>query len=302
MAKNGRAARRGGSARRNADGGDGGREQGAARAIWKGAVSFGLVTVPVGLYTATERRNELTFRMLHKKDESPVEYKRFCVEEEIEVPWSEIVKGYEYAKGQYVVITDEDFARARVPGTQTFEIRDFVPGESIDDFYFDHPYYLAPSGRAAAKPYALLRDALAASGRVGVGTIVLRQREHLAALEPAGQALVLTTMRWAYEIRSPDRIDLPARDVARDKREMELALRLIDTLAAEFDPGRYRDTYRDVMLKIIEAKVKGEEVELPAAGRPRKVGNLMKALEASLHERKGPARAAGRRAPRSRAA
>ena len=265
-------------------------------------MSFGLVTVPVGLYTATERRNELTFRMLHKKDERPVEYKRFCVEEEVEVPWSEIVKGYEYARGQYVVITDEDFARARVPGTQTFEIRDFVPGASIDDFYFDHPYYLAPSGRAAAKPYALLRDALAASGRVGVGTIVLRQREHLAALEPAGQALVLTTMRWAYELRSPDALDLPARDAARDKREMELALRLIDALAAEFDPGRYRDTYRDVMLKIIEAKVKGEEVERPAAGRPRRVGNLMKALEASLRERKGPARAAGRRAPRSRAA
>jgi DNA end-binding protein Ku len=265
-------------------------------------VSFGLVTVPVGLYAATERGSELSFRLLHGKDQSRIDYKRFCQEEDVEVPWSEIVKGYEHAKGRYVVITDEDFARARVPATQTFEIRDFVPAASIDDFYFDHPYYLAPSARAAAKPYALLRDALARSGRVGVGTIVLRQREHLAALEPAGEALVLTTMRWAYEIRSPQSLDLPGRDAARDRREMDLALRLIDTLAADFDPGRYRDTYREVMLKVIEAKVKGEEVELPAAARPRKVGNLMKALEASLRARKAPARAAGRRAARPRAA
>lgn len=264
-------------------------------------MTFGLVTVPVGLYAATERVNELSFRLLHRKDRSRIDYKRFCVEEDVEVPWGEIVKGYEYAKGRYVVITDDDFAKARVPATQAFEIRDFVPAESIDDFYFDHPYYLAPSGRAAAKPYALLRDALEKSGRVGVGTIVLRQREHLAALEPAGDALVLTTMRWAYEIRSPEGLDLPGRESGGDRREMDLALRLIDTLAADFDPGRYKDTYREVMLKVIEAKVSGEEIELPAPGRPRKVGNLMKALEASLRERKGPARAQGRRAARARA-
>jgi DNA end-binding protein Ku len=304
MAKHNGVTRLGARGRRERNGGgdDAGRDGGPGRAIWKGAVSFGLVTVPVGLYAATERGSEISFRLLHRKDQSPVDYKRFCKEEEVEVPWSEIVKGYEYAKGRYVVVTDEDFAKARVPGTQAFEVRDFVPGASIDDFYFDHPYYLAPSGRAAVKPYALLRDALAQSGRVAVGTIVLRQREHLAALEPAGDALVLTTMRWAYEIRSPERLDLPKRNAGWDKREMALALRLIETLAADFDPRRYKDTYREVLLKIIEAKVKGQDVELPAPGRPRRVGNLMKALEASLRKRKEPARAQGRRQARPRAA
>jgi len=276
-----------------------GRREG--RAIWKGAVSFGLVTIPVGLYAATERASEIAFRQLHKKDESPIDYKRFCSKEDVEVTWSEIVKGYEYAKGRYVVITDEDLAKARVPSTQTCEIRDFVPAASIDDLYFDHPYYLAPSGRAAAKPYALLRDALARSSRVGVGTIVLRQREHLAAIEPAGEALVLTTMRWAHEIRSPAALDLPRRTTGSDKREMELALRLIDTLASDFDPKRYKDTYRDVLLQVIEAKVKGKDIELPAPRRQRPVGDLMQALRRSLTERKPPARAQGRR-PRRRAA
>src|SRR5438552_3391633 len=181
------------------------------RAMWKGAVTFGLVTVPVALHPATERKNELSFRLLHAKDESPVDYKRVCHEEGVEVPWSEIVKGYALAKDHYVVVTDEDFEKARVPATQTFEIRDFVTATAIDDFYFTQPYYVVPASTAAAKPYALLRDALEKSGRVGVGTIVLRQREHLAALEPAGEALVLTTLRWAYEIRSASSLGLPAR-------------------------------------------------------------------------------------------
>ncbi len=158
------------------------------RAVWKGAVTFGLVTLPVALHAATERKDELAFRLLHAKDESPVDYKRVCHEEGVEVPWSEIVKGYALAKDHYVVVTDEDFEQARVPATQTFEIRDFVTATAIDDFYFTQPYYVVPASTAAAKPYALLRDALEKSGRVGVGTIVLRQREHLAALEPAGEA------------------------------------------------------------------------------------------------------------------
>ncbi|HEX3177036.1 MAG TPA: Ku protein [Methylomirabilota bacterium] len=280
--------------RRTDDAGDGRNGGRSPRAIWKGAVSFGLVTVPVGLYAATAGAHELSFRLLHKKDLSPVDYKRFCKEEDVEIPWSDIVKGYEYAKGRYVVVTDEDFARARVAATQTFEIRDFVPAASVGDFYFDHPYYLAPAGKPAVKPYALLRDALAKSGRVGVGTIVLRQREHLAALEPAGDTLVLTTMRWSHEIRSPEALDVPKRNAGWDRREMDLALRLIDTLASEFDPRRYTDTYRDVMLKVIEAKVKGEELEMPAPERPKNVRSLMKALEASLRERRPPARAAAR--------
>src|SRR2546428_209685 len=265
------------------------------RPMWKGAVTFGLVTVPVALHPATERKIELSFRLLHAKDESPIDYKRVCHEEGVEVPWSEIVKGYALAKDHYVVVTDEDFAKARVPATQTFEIRDFVTATAIDDFYFTQPYYVVPASAGAAKPYALLRDALEKSGRVGVGTIVLRQREHLAALEPAGEALVLTTMRWAYEIRSPSGLGLPSPTTTRDRRELELALRLIDTLAGDWDPKRYKDTYREVLLVVIQRKAAGKEIRAPKAERPPKVRSLMSALEASLRERRPAAKAAGRR-------
>ena len=287
-------------ARRGRDGENGNREERGSgpRAMWRGAVTFGLVTVPVALFAATERRNELSFRLLHAKDESRIDYKRFCAEEGVEVPWGEIVKGYEVSKGEYVVVTDEDFDKARVPATQTFEVRDFVPAQAIDDLYFDHPYYLAPSGKAAAKPYALLREALRRSGRVGVGTIVMRQREHLAALEPAGEALVLTTMRWAYELRSPRSLDLPAR-IAKDNRELSLALQLVDTLASDWDPDRYRDTYREVLMDVIRRKAEGKPIRAPKAERAPKVRSLMSALEASLKARKPPAKARGRRLARA---
>ena len=268
------------------------------RPMWKGAVSFGLVTVPVALHAATERKNELAFRLLHGKDQSPIDYKRFCEEEGVEVPWREIVKGYEIAKGRYVVVNDEDFERVRVRATQTFEIRDFVPGASIEDFYFEHPYYVVPAGRAAVKPYALLRDALAKSQRVGVGTIVLRQREHVGALEPVGDALVLTTLRWSHEIRSSAGLDLPARTSTRDHRELELALRLVETLAHDWDPTRYKDTYRDALLEVIRSKAAGKPVRAASAERaPAKVTSLVKALEASL--RKAPAKGRGRRTERA---
>src|SRR5213594_2065236 len=211
------------------------------RAVWKGAVTFGLVTLPVALHAATERKDELAFRLLHAKDESPVDYKRVCHEEGVEVPWSEIVKGYALAKDHYVVVTDEDFDKARVPATQTFEIRDFVTATAIDDFYFTQPYYVVPANTAAAKPYALLRDALEESGRVGVGTIVLRQREHLAALEPSGAALALTTMRFAHEVRPPKALDLPKERHGYQAKEMKLAQQLIDTLAAKWNPADYKD-------------------------------------------------------------
>jgi DNA end-binding protein Ku len=243
----------------------------------------------------------LSFRLLHAKDESPIDYKRFCEEEGVEVPWHEIVKGYELSKGRYVVVTDEDFEKARVKATHTFEIRDFVPADAIEDLYFDHPYYLVPAGPAAAKPYALLRDALEKSGRAGVGTIVLRQREHLAAVQPADDALVLTTMRWAYEIRPASGLGLPGQTSSRDQRELDLALRLIDTLAAGWDPRRYKDTYRDMLMEVIERKAAGKEIRAVKPERPAKVRSLMSALEASLRERRPGTKAAGRR-PRRHAA
>jgi len=193
------------------------------RAIWKGAITFGLVTVPVGLYSAGESRNELSFHLLHKKDGSRIDYKRVCEQEEVEVPWSEIVKGYEYEKGEYVVLADADFAKARVPATQSFDIRAFVPAKDVDSLYFEHPYYLAPSGRMAFKAYSLLRDALNGTGKVGIGTIVLRQRERLGALEAAGHALVLTTMRFAHEVRSPATLELPRPGHGYASKELQLA-------------------------------------------------------------------------------
>jgi DNA end-binding protein Ku len=267
-----------------------------ARALWKGSISFGLVTVPIGLVSAIEAREELAFNLLHKKDGSRIKQKRFCEEEDVEVPWSDVVKGYQYAKGQYVVMTEEDFDRARVPATQMFEIRRFVPANDVEDLYFEHPYYVQPDGRGAAKPYALLRDALAETGKIAIGTIVLRQREHLGALEAVGAALVLTTMRFAHEIRSPRQLDLPGLRQGWTDKEMKLARQLMDTLSDAWDPKEFRDTYTEVLRRAVEAKIEGKEIAAPAIPKRPRVVNLAKALEQSLKDRP-LAKAEGRTAP-----
>jgi DNA end-binding protein Ku len=264
------------------------------RAIWKGAISFGLVTVPVGLYSATERAAELHFRLLHAKDESPIDYKRVCEKEGVEVPWAEIARGYEVTKGEYVVVTDKELAQARVEATQTFAIRDFVPARSIDVRYYDEPYYLAPTAKPAARAYALLREAMADAERVGVGTIVLRQREHLAALVPTDRALILATLRFADEVRRPENLDLPAA-TRNGGRELALARQLIDSLASEWAPERYHDTYRDAVLEVIEQKAKGHPIKAAAERKPAKVVDLMEALQQSLKApRRGGAKAGSR--------
>jgi DNA end-binding protein Ku len=277
-----------------------------ARALWKGTISFGLVTVPIGLVAAIDSREGLAFNLLHKKDGSRIVQKRFCQEEGVEVPWRDVVKGYQHARSQYVVITDADFEEARVPATQTFEIRRFVPANEIEDIYFDHPYYVQPEGRGAARPYALLRDALTETGKVGVGTIVMRQREHLAALEPFGEALVLTTMRFAHEIRSPKQLDLPRTGHGWTDKEMKLARQLMDTLSDEWDPREFRDTYTEVLRRVIEAKVEGKAIVTPETPKRPRVASLMQALQRSLQEPPRPlARARGRpvaRAGRRKAA
>jgi DNA end-binding protein Ku len=269
--------------------------------MWKGSIAFGLVTVPVSLYAATERSEKLSFHLLHAKDGSRVDYKRFCVKEDKEVPWDEIVKGYEHRKGEHVVLTDKDFEKAKTPATEAFDIRAFVGADDIDFLYFDTPYYLAPSGKAGVKAYALLRDALEETGRVGVGTIVLRQREHLAALEPSGEALVLTTMRFAHEIRSSTSLDLPKAKHGYQPREMKLAHQLIDTLSAEWDPKEFKDTYTDVLKRIIAQKVEGEEITVPDVPQRPKVTDLAQALRESLEQgRRPPAKMDRRRAVSSR--
>jgi len=268
------------------------------RPVWKGAVTFGLVSVPVSLYPATRKQAELTFRLLHRKDKAPVEYRRVCTEEGVEVPWSDIVKGYELEKGQFVVLTDEDFAKAKTESTETLDIREFVPLEQINVAHFESPYWLEPT-RQGRKAYVLLREALEESGRVGIGTFVMRQREHLAALRPAGKALMVTTLRFPDEIRGAEDLDLPAGEKLQ-KKELDLAKKLVDTLADDWDPAEYKDTYHDTLRAVIEQKLEGREIETPAPRKPARVVDLMKALEESLKTgaRKPPARADGRGAPK----
>jgi DNA end-binding protein Ku len=264
------------------------------RPLWKGAVTFGLVSVPVNLYPATRRQAELSFRMLHDKDKAPIQYKKFCSEEDREVPWNEIVKGYEVEKGQFVVMSDQDFEKAKTESTETLDIRAFVPLEQIGVAHFESPYWLEPT-KQGRKAYVLLRQALEDSGRVGIGTFVMRQREHLAALRPAGKALMVTTLRFPDEIRNAADLDLPG-DEKLAKKEIELAKQLVDTLAGDWDPKEYRDTYHDTLRAAIEQKLEGRELEAPAPRKAARVVNLMEALEESLKSRarKPGARADGR--------
>src|SRR5256885_9537041 len=224
------------------------------RAIWKGRISFALVTIPVSVFSAT-RRDELTFHYLHKKDMSPVSYKRFCDQEAVEVPWEEITRGYEYEKGQYVEITDEDLDKADIELTKTIQIVEFVHEEEIDPLYFDKPYYLEPQ-KGGERAYALMRDALAQSKKVGIAKVVLKSREHLSAVKSVGEMMTLQTMRFAHEIVESSSLNLPkAADIS--KKEMDLANMLINSMSDKFDPGKYKDDYYDKGLGIIQIKVAG---------------------------------------------
>src|SRR6266581_1691168 len=210
------------------------------RSIWKGNISFALVSIPISLFSAT-RRNELSFHNLHKKDMSSVSYKRFCDTEDVEVPWEEITRGYEYEKGQYVEITDEDLEKADTELSKTIQIMEFVNEEEIDPLYFDKPYYLEPQ-KGGEHAYALMRDALAQSKRVGIAKVVLKTREHLAAVKPVGDMITLDTMRFAHEIVDPKGLTLPGKIEISDK-EMKLADMLIDSMSDKFEAERYKDEY-----------------------------------------------------------
>jgi len=253
------------------------------RAIWKGNISFALVTIPISLFSAT-KRNEISFHYLHKKDLSPVSYKRFCDAEDVEVPWEEITRGYEYEKGQYVEITDEDLDRADVELTKTIQIVEFVKEEEIDSIYFDKPYYLEPQ-KGGERAYALMRQALAQSGRVGIAKVVLKSREHLAAVKPVGDMITLEMMRFAHEIVEPSGLNLPTK-VEISEKEMGLANMLIDSMSDTFQPEKYRDEYYDKVLEVIQAKVAGVAPQVPEARKkaPGKVIDLMEVLKESLKE------------------
>jgi DNA end-binding protein Ku len=258
-----------------------------ARAIWKGNISFGLVNIPIALYPAT-RREELKFRLLRKGDLSPVNYKRVAEKDGKEVPWDQIVKGYEYEKGKYVVLKDEDFERVDLEATQTVDIQDFVDQREIDPIFFYKPYYLEPQ-KGGDKAYVLLRDALKDSGKVGIAKVVIKTREYLAGVKPGDGVLVLELMHFADELADPGKLHIPKK-IEVGKREMNMAKSLIDSMSSKWNPEKYHDDYREALMEVIEEKVEagGKEIEEKPkkAPKPTKVIDLVSVLQKSL-ERTG---------------
>jgi DNA end-binding protein Ku len=258
-------------------------------------ISFGLVNIPIGVYPATEE-HELAFHMLHAKDSGRIKNQRVCTVCEEVVAYDDIVKGYEYQKGSYVEITEEDLEKVHVETSQAVSIVAFVDAAEIDPMFFDKPYYIVP-GKSADGPYTLLREALRSTGKVGVAKVVLRSREHLAAIRVSGDALMLDTMHFPHEIREAEGI--PAQDNKPAKRELEMAEMLINAMSGKFDPSEYKDTYTDDLEELIKKKVAGEEITTPKAEKePTNVIDIMAQLKASLEGAKkdGDKRSTGRRA------
>ncbi|MDB5807880.1 MAG: Ku protein [Betaproteobacteria bacterium] len=237
-----------------------------ARSIWKGAITFGLVNIPVEIVSAEERR-EFKFSMLDKRDFSPVGYKRYSKESGKEVAWNDIVKGYEYEKGQYVVLSDEDFKRANVKASRTIDIESFVPAKDVSPQYFESPYYLVPGDRGE-KVYSLLRETLRSTGRIAIAQFVLRTTPHLVAVQPVGRALMLLTLRYADELKESKGLELPAeglKEVRVTSKEIDLAKQLIEGMSDKWNPAQYKNTYHEDLMHRIEEKIKsGETHELTA--------------------------------------
>lgn len=249
------------------------------RAIWSGAISFGLVNIPVRLYSGTQDQ-DFHFSYLHKKDMSPVRYAKICRKDGKELSAEELVKGYEYQRGDYIVMDDGDFKKAHPRSTKTIEIQDFTAEKEIDSRYFDKPYYLEPD-KGAARPYALLREALRKSGKVGVAKFVLRNKEHLGALKVEGDMILLNQMRYADTLRPKSELNLPTDKV--EAREIKMALALIEQLSGKFDPDSYKDEYRAKMEKVISQKAKGKPIKATEdAPVSTDVADLMETLRASL--------------------
>jgi DNA end-binding protein Ku len=259
-----------------------------ARALWKGAISFGLVNIPIELHTAV-RDNRPRFRMLHAADKSPIKFQRVCAREGKPVAWEDLVRGYEYEKGRFVVLTKEDFQTAALEKSRTVDILDFVNADEIDDRFFETPYYVLPA-KGGERAYALLREAIRESGRIGIAKIILRETQHLAALEVIGNALVLTMMRFADELADISSFTFPASSAVRGK-ELEMAKALVENLAAEWKPDKYTDEYRDNLMKVIRAKLKGRapRLEMPEEPHSAEVVDLMERLRRSLEGTKKPA-------------
>ena len=251
------------------------------RPIWSGSISFGLVNVPVKLFSATSPK-EVRFHMLHDKDGARIQQKRVCSADGQEVPWEHIVKGFEISKGRYVTVAREELEAFNPRATKAIEIEDFVDLEQIDPIYYESTYYLVPD-RGASKPYALLVEAMKKTGKVGVAKFVLRTKQYLCAVRPLGKALAVSTMLYADEVVSQDELEgLP--ESKPGERELKMAEQLIGSLESDFDIKKYKDDYREQVLALLERKAEGEEIVAaePAEAPRGKVVNLMDALQKSL--------------------
>ncbi|MDO8879618.1 MAG: Ku protein [Coriobacteriia bacterium] len=262
------------------------------RPLWNGVISFGLVTIPVSLYPAKSTENDIRFTLLHERDMRPVRNRR---EDDLEheVPWEEAVKGYEYEPGQYVIITEDELRAANVEATQSIDIIGFIDADEIDPTYYTSPYYTEPT-KAGRKAYALLRETLRRTGRVGVAKVVIRTRQHLCALRAAGPMLLVEVLRWPYQLRSAADFDLPAEDLDSlgvTEAELGMAEQLVGSMVATWDPAQYTDTYRDDLLRLVEDKVEHGAVttvaeeppeEAPAEGT---VVDIMSLLKRSVERR-----------------
>jgi DNA end-binding protein Ku len=262
-----------------------------ARPLWKGAITFGLVSIPIEVHTAVRDR-QLRFHLLTAKDRTRVKYERVSEKTHKPVEWNDLVKGYEYGKGRYVVLTPEDFEAAALEKTRTIDILDFVKANEVDDRFFEKPYYVTP-GKGGDRAYVLLRETIRDAERIGIAKFVLRERQHLAALEVIDNALVLSTLRFADELIPASAYQFPSAKGLR-AAELKTARMLVDELSADWDPEKYTDDYRKNLLRIIEAKKKGREAKLEAAGEERtgNVVDLMERLRKSL-EGRGARRSAG---------
>jgi DNA end-binding protein Ku len=256
-----------------------------ARALWTGSLSFGLVSIPIEIHTAVKDKGP-HFRLLRKTDKSRIHFQRVAEKDGEVVEWEHIVKGYEYAKGQFVVLTPEDFERAALKKDRIIDILDFVKAEAIDDRFFDKPYYLLPA-KGGDKAYALLREAIKASGQIGVAKFVLRAKQRLAAIEAIGDALVLSTMRFRDELARLEDFDFPAAKGV-GQRDLKLAERLIAEFSAKWDPDKYTDDYRQNIMKVVEAKRKRAKPDLEEEADPQsaQVVDLMERLRKSLGTRR----------------
>jgi DNA end-binding protein Ku len=252
------------------------------RPIWNGMISFGLVNIPVGVFSAT-RSERLEFHLLHEKDLGRINNVRVCQVDGEEVAYEDLVKGYEYEKGEYVVLSDEDFEKAAPETSKTISITDFVDVEEIDPMFFETPYYLAP-GKNADHAYVILRETLKQTQKAGIAKVAFREREHLAAVKPHGRALMLDIMHYPEEITAAGELDLPAEKAAIKDQELKLAAQLVESMTAKFDPKKYKDTYRERLEELIEQKLKGKTIHVKTSKRKAttNVVDIMALLQKSL--------------------